>query len=199
MRIAAALLGIMGAAADPAIAASKAAALRGNPGQFFTDNDYPPEALRAQQQGRVVVKLWIDVSGKVASCTLQQSSGSRSLDSKTCEIALDRVTFTPATDMRGRPIAATYTLPVRWVLPSGPVEVGNEPRETRIEQTISIDSAGMVVACNSTMMPRNEAAADPCAEFPVGRKLPNPWLLNGKPVGGVIKRELHEQITLDQP
>jgi TonB family protein len=183
---------------DPAMAGSKAAGVTGNPAQFFGPEQYPPEALRAHQQGRVVARLWVDTEGKVASCSVRQSSGSRSLDATTCEIALSRVTYSPATDKRGRPIASEVMLPVRWVLPEGPTEVGDMPREWKVEQTISVDSAGEVVACASISTPPNPAATDPCSEWPVGQKLPNPWLLNGKPVGGVMKREMHGTITFDQ-
>lgn len=95
----------------------KAAALSGNPGQFFGADNYPPEALRNHEQGRTVAKLQVGPEGRVTACTVDVSSGSSSLDRTTCEIALARVKFTPATDARGRPVASGYMLPVRWVLP----------------------------------------------------------------------------------
>ena len=44
---------------------SQAAGLKGNPGQFFSDDAYPSEAIRAGAQGRVVARLtsvWTDGS-----------------------------------------------------------------------------------------------------------------------------------------
>lgn len=175
----------------------KAAALCGNPGAFFGQDDYPPEAMRAGQEGRVVARLEIDSTGKVVSCTVTTSSGSTPLDQKTCQIALEKVSFTPAVDRKGRAIAASYPLSVRWVLPTGPQEVGNLPLEVRMEQTVSVDSSGEVVACNTVMTPPNPVTADPCLQYPVGKKLPHPWLLHGKPVGGVMKREMRQQVVLD--
>ncbi len=99
---------------DPARASS---GLRGNPGQFFGPDAYPAEAIRAGEQGRTVAALTIDAAGLPTACAVETSSGSRSLDSATCAIAMGRVRFDPARDEEGRPIASHYRLPVRWVLP----------------------------------------------------------------------------------
>lgn len=97
---------------------SKAAGLKGNPGQYFSDDQYPPSAQRAGASGRVVAKLTVGTNGRVVGCDVQTSSGNKDLDDTTCRIARSRVKFSPALDQDGRPITSTYTLPVRWVLPS---------------------------------------------------------------------------------
>lgn len=97
---------------------SQAAGLKGNPGQFFGDDNYPSEAIRAGAQGRVVAKLTVGADGRVAACTVTTSSGNSSLDDTTCRIARSRVRFTPAKDENGQPTSSSYTLPVRWVLPA---------------------------------------------------------------------------------
>ncbi len=94
--------------------------LEGNPGSFFGPDAYPPEAIRAEQQGRVVARVTVDATGAATGCDVSVSSGAPSLDARTCEIAMAKLHFTPPRDSRGRPITATYVLPVRWVLPSGP-------------------------------------------------------------------------------
>ncbi len=96
---------------------SQAAGLKGNPGQFFGDDAYPQSAIRAEAQGRVVARLTVGTDGRVSGCDVQTSSGNSDLDSTTCRIARSRVKFTPAKDENGRPIASTYPLSVRWVLP----------------------------------------------------------------------------------
>ncbi|HEX7695395.1 MAG TPA: energy transducer TonB [Sphingomonas sp.] len=96
---------------------SKAAGLKGNPGQFFSNDNYPPSAIRAGAQGRVVAKLTVGTNGRVTNCTITTSSGNNDLDETTCRIARSRVRFTPAQDQNGTPIESSYTLPVRWVLP----------------------------------------------------------------------------------
>ena len=176
---------------------SRAAGLRGDPAQFFGSDDYPAEALRAVQEGRVVAKLWIDAKGKVASCTVVGSSGSAALDAQTCRIALDKVTFTPATDEQGKPIAATYTLPVRWVLPRGPVEAGTIPKDQVVQVTVSVDAAGQIVACNTTATPPLPVQQQPCDVFPVGKESEFHWMRDGKPVGGTVVQTLRRQVSID--
>lgn len=97
---------------------SQAAGLKGSPGQFFGTDNYPPAAIRAQAQGRVVARLSVGTDGRVTDCTVSSSSGNDDLDSTTCRIAKSRVRFSPAKDDSGNPIASVYTLPVRWVLPA---------------------------------------------------------------------------------
>jgi protein TonB len=99
---------------DPAHAGT---ALRGNPARFFGPDAYPADAIRAGAQGRTVARLVVAANGVPTSCTVTRSSGWRSLDATTCAIAIGRMRFDPARDMRGRPIASHYLLPVRWVLP----------------------------------------------------------------------------------
>lgn len=96
---------------------SQAAVAKGNPGQYFGPDAYPPAAQRAGAQGRVVARLTIGTDGRVSDCTVTTSSGNADLDSTTCRIARSRVRYTPAKDDNGAPIASTATLPVRWVLP----------------------------------------------------------------------------------
>ena len=97
---------------------SQAAGLKGNPGQFFGTDNYPPAAIRAGAQGRVIARLSVGTDGRVTDCSVSSSSGNDDLDSTTCRIAKSRVRFSPAKDDSGNPIASTYTLPVRWVLPA---------------------------------------------------------------------------------
>ena len=96
---------------------SQAAGLRGNPGQFFGADAYPPAAIRAEAQGRVVARLTIGTDGRVTDCSITTSSGNEDLDNTTCRIARSRVRYTPAKDENGQPISSTTSLPVRWVLP----------------------------------------------------------------------------------
>jgi TonB family protein len=91
--------------------------LRGDPAAAFGPDAYPADALRRGQQGRTVAHLSIGSDGGVTSCAVAHSSGSQSLDDATCNIALHRLQFRPARDADGNAIPASYTLPVRWVLP----------------------------------------------------------------------------------
>ena len=93
---------------------SQAAVAKGNPGQYFSQDNYPPSALRAGEEGRVVASLSIGTDGRVSDCEIFTSSGSAALDQATCRIAKSRVRYSPAKDSEGQPIASKTTLPVRW-------------------------------------------------------------------------------------
>ena len=96
---------------------SQAAKAKGNPGQYFGTDNYPPAAIRAEAQGRVVAVLSIGSDGRVSACSVTTSSGNSDLDDATCRIAKRSVKFSPAKDQNGNPVTDTFTLPVRWVLP----------------------------------------------------------------------------------
>lgn len=96
---------------------SQAAGLKGNPAQFFGNDAYPSDAIRAGAQGRVVARLTVGADGRVSACSITTSSGNSSLDDTTCRIARSRVRYTPAKDENGQATVSTATLPVRWVLP----------------------------------------------------------------------------------
>lgn len=96
---------------------SEAAKAKGNPGQYFGADAYPPAAIRAEAQGRVVAQLSIGTDGRVSGCSVTTSSGNNDLDDATCRIAKRSVKFSPAKDQNGNPTTDSYTLPVRWVLP----------------------------------------------------------------------------------
>ncbi len=70
--------------------------------------DYPPEAWVADEEGSVYYSLAVDAEGGVTDCTILESSGSELLDAKTCEIALERAQFRPATDRDGSRIAGEH-------------------------------------------------------------------------------------------
>lgn len=56
----------------------------------FTGDDYPAEALQRNEQGTTVVRIHVSADGHVASCLVDQSSGSTSLDAATCRIISER-------------------------------------------------------------------------------------------------------------
>jgi protein TonB len=123
------------------------AAIVGNAGDFFGPDAYPPAAIRAEEQGRTVARLLVDESGTTAACEVQSSSGSAELDNATCRIARARLRFTPAHDVRGKALASTYILPVRWVLPEPePMARTSFALLTRAELT----AAGTVISCTTS-------------------------------------------------
>ena len=65
---------------------SKAAGPKGNANAWFSSDDYPASALRAEAQGTTAVSYDIDATGRVVSCRVSQSSGNADLDDVTCRL-----------------------------------------------------------------------------------------------------------------
>jgi protein TonB len=89
---------------------------RGNLAGLISGDDYPTDALRNEEQGKVTAKLSIDRRGHVSKCEIISSSGSASLDRATCSILARRARFTPARDVNGKPVPDTFTQSIVWQL-----------------------------------------------------------------------------------
>ena len=100
---------------------------------YISARDYPREALRRREQGRVEFELAVSPEGRVAGCRILASSGSAALDAQTCVIMTERPRLTPARDAEGRPTTDTIRSAVRWVLPTRPlIPINPRPYEPRI-------------------------------------------------------------------
>lgn len=101
----------------PAPVKVQPAKARANLASYITDDDYPQDAIRNEQQGTTGFRLDIGPDGRVTNCTVTSSSGSSSLDSTTCRLLRSRARFTPATDSSGAKTSDTQTGRIRWQLP----------------------------------------------------------------------------------
>jgi periplasmic protein TonB len=90
---------------------------RGNPGEWVTPDDYPPAALRNEEQGRTGFKLDVGPDGKATNCSVTTSSGHPDLDETACKLLLRRARFTPAKDAAGNGMASVYSSTVVWQIP----------------------------------------------------------------------------------
>ena len=103
--------------APPPPRVSQAAKAKGNLPSLFSTDDYPPSALRNEEQGTTAVRLTVGTDGRVAACAVTSSSGSTALDNATCNILKRRARYSPAKDQAGNPISDTDTARIRWQLP----------------------------------------------------------------------------------
>ena len=95
---------------------TKAQSAKGNLQGLFSPDDYPQDALRNEETGRVTVRLSIGTNGKVSGCDVVSSSGSRSLDRTTCRVLTSRARFNPAKLSNGQTTTDTYTQTIVWQL-----------------------------------------------------------------------------------
>lgn len=91
---------------------------RANLSSYFSEDDYPPGALRNNEQGTTGFSLTIGASGRVEGCTVTASSGSSALDQATCRILRNRARYTPARDENGNPAVGRDQGRVTWRLPA---------------------------------------------------------------------------------
>lgn len=104
--------------APPVPVVSQAAQAKGDPHSWITNDDYPPEAVRLEQQGTSGIAWTINEQGRVENCHVVSSSGSQVLDDTACRLMTRRGRYSPAKDAAGNPIKQTQALRFKWVLPS---------------------------------------------------------------------------------
>lgn len=159
---------------DPGVASPP----KGNVAQYFGYDQYPPDALRANEQGRVVARLAVNVDGAVTECEVTISSGFASLDAATCRIAMERIRLSPARDAAGKPVASHYVLPVNWMMPD------TEPYFLSV--AVKIDAAGTVLSCKMTGALAMPVTPHPCERFPVGARSGFTLRHGSRRVGGIV-------------
>jgi TonB family protein len=108
-----------GPAPPPAFAAVPVPAVRAriNLASYFTADDYPAAALRAEAEGSVFFRLDIAPDGRVSACTVTASSGSAALDNAACRILRSRVRAIPARNAGGNAVADVISSSIRFILP----------------------------------------------------------------------------------
>lgn len=80
-------------------------------------SDYPPAALRREEQGVVSMQISVGPNGRVASCSVSGSSGSDALDTAACRGMQRYARYRPALNDAGEPIAASTTASIRYEIP----------------------------------------------------------------------------------
>lgn len=96
---------------------NKAAGAKGNPNEWVTNDDYPPDALRAEAAGTTAISWDINTAGRVENCRVTSSSGNSSLDSAACRAITRRGKYSPALDQSGNPIRSSQSRRVVWKIP----------------------------------------------------------------------------------
>jgi TonB family protein len=95
---------------------------------YFPADAYPADAVRHEQEGRVVTHLVVGPDGSVKACTVKITSGFPALDAGACDIARKKIHYnTPARNAAGQPVESELDLPIRFKLPSTP------PPESKIQ------------------------------------------------------------------
>ena len=87
---------------------------KANLASFISDEDYPEMAYERDQGGTVKFALLINEAGRVADCTVTESSNVPSLDAQSCAILVRRARFEPAVDTAGKPTKDAVVSRITW-------------------------------------------------------------------------------------
>lgn len=88
-----------------------------SPGAWATNDDYPPTARRARQEGQVGFLITVGPDGGVAECRVVSSSGFPDLDDGTCPLMRRRARFAPARNAAGESVTGYYLSRLMWKIP----------------------------------------------------------------------------------
>jgi len=172
---------------------TEAAKAAGNPGDWFDQNSYPKEAIRAGAQGRVVVDIVIDERGVLSQCSVFVSAGNAALDQATCDLAMKKARFTPARDTTGRAISSKARLPVRWVLPAG---MGPAKTFSFVDR-LEIAPDGTLISCEvERASPKSDHPNESCGLFRNKSSLLT-LALRGGEMGGTVIAYFQMALTMD--
>ncbi len=97
---------------------NKAAGAKGNPAEWVSTDDYPPSALRGEEEGTSAIAWDINAQGRVENCRVTASSGSAALDRAACSAITRRGRYSPALDQSGNPIKSSSSRRVTWKMPA---------------------------------------------------------------------------------
>jgi TonB family protein len=81
---------------------------------WVTNADYPLDAWRKREEGRVQYDIAVDAQGKAAGCTITYSTATPTLEAETCRLLLERARFAPAEDASGTPRASVWPGETVW-------------------------------------------------------------------------------------
>ncbi|MEA2999403.1 MAG: hypothetical protein QOK17_1236 [Sphingomonadales bacterium] len=82
--------------------------------RYFSDSDYPDQALFGHEGGTSQVMMMIDETGGLKDCMVEVTSGYATLDAMACAVLHERARFEPALDAAGKPTRSVLTQRVIW-------------------------------------------------------------------------------------
>jgi TonB family protein len=118
--------------------------------EVVTDEDYPEKALQAEEQGPVQIEVKVSAKGVPESCAVKSSSGSETLDARTCELFMTRARYAPAHNVRGKAVSGRAKHFVTWALNNGAGQMPTYPRSAWTSHyTMILAADGTVRGCST--------------------------------------------------
>lgn len=101
---------------DPAAFAAVSVPATGSLGRFFSDSDYPYRALSTNTSGFSIVRITVNVEGRISECAPVAGTRDEVLDQATCRILLNRGRLEPARDAGGAAISSQLVTSINWLI-----------------------------------------------------------------------------------
>lgn len=100
--------------ADSAAPPFLVAEARGDLTGMFRPDDYPGVAIDKEQSGSVGLVIMVDEQGRVADCTVIESSGIAALDAQSCAVVTERARLKAAIGRDGKPAKSAFHQRISW-------------------------------------------------------------------------------------
>ncbi|MEO6433438.1 MAG: energy transducer TonB [Sphingomicrobium sp.] len=161
-----------------AVAANVVAATPSVELPWFSFDDYPLDAIRAEAEGTSEFEVVIAPNGSPVSCAITRSSGQKLLDRRACEVAMRRARFSPARNAGLQPVYGAYRSQIQWTIdldtwrqvgpaPMWQITLNRLPAGGRfpmyVEYAVEVDSAGRATNCAPVLPDFPTLATSSCA------------------------------------
>jgi len=87
---------------------------KGDLRRLFSSDDYPWDSVINGEAGDVRVVLLVNEQGRVADCSVVQTSGVALLDAQSCSVLKERAKFVPAIGKDGKPAKDAFVQKINW-------------------------------------------------------------------------------------
>ena len=91
-------------------------------GGKIKNGDYPKALREANVSGTTVTEVAVGANGRAMGCRVTSTSGSRELDSTTCQLIMQRFKFKPARNEAGQAIDSRIEYEQEWDAPPPPAD-----------------------------------------------------------------------------
>lgn len=83
-------------------------------GDITSARDYPRETRDLRKGDYVIIAITVSAEGRPTACRVHRHSADAQANAITCQLAMKRFRFRPATDALGNPVSSTYGWKQTW-------------------------------------------------------------------------------------
>jgi hypothetical protein len=170
---------------NPDTIKSKAVQMSG----YVSDDDYPPYAIRNEEEGTVFIMFRINETGRVDQCSADGATAS--LQEVSCRIVTERFTYRPARDVRGKAVPQWKQQRIMWRIPPQmqasivmPIAFVPIDKGMGFALAYKVSAQGRISDCRALALSEGSSrqGEDVCAAFAARTKAPDKKDQKGRPM-----------------